>query len=542
MIKRTLENLEQGSDAWLQFRLEHFGASEAAAMLGISSKVKRNELLKVKKTGIAKEFSDWVQSNILDNGHAVEALARPLIEEIIGDELYPATYSFGRLSASCDGLTMIGADAFEHKQWNKDLAESVSNGVLPEEYQPQCQQIMHVTGASRVAFVVSDGTENNFVWMWVYPDASIVNHIIKGWAQFEKDLESFEAVEYAEKPKAEPVKALPALSIHIKGEVSLSNLPRFKEAAEQYLADIKTDLETDDDFAYAEANVKYLDEAEKSLEQAKKAALSQTADIDELMRTIDYIKESMRSKRLSLDKLVKSKKEQIKADIVLKGNNALAAHVSALNSEIKPVVLTIRGSFAEVIKNKRTVASLQDAVDTELARCKIEIDALASDVRKNLAHLNEAAKHHKALFADISTLALKAPDDFAAVVQIRLSEEALRLARIEADAQARAELQVKAELKAQAAPTQLVPQVLPATHQIEPTTKVNSTGKEMTYTVEVEDLLALVKAITEDKAPIQCIQVDFDFLESFAKTIKSSGQLFPGVRSIALHSIAACAA
>ncbi len=542
MMKRTLENLEQGSDAWLQFRLEHFGASEAAAMLGISSKVKRNELLKVKKTGIAKEFSDFVQSKILDNGHAVEALARPLIEDIIGDELYPATYSFGRLSASCDGLTMSGADAFEHKQWNIALAASVSSGVLPDEYQPQCQQIMHVTGASRVAFVVSDGTENNFVWMWVYPDASIVDRIVKGWAQFEKDLESFEAVEYAEKTKAEPVKALPALSIQIKGEVSLSNLPRFKEAAEQYLAEIKTDLETDDDFAYAEANVKYLDEAEKSLEQAKKAALSQTADIDELMRTIDHIKESMRSKRLSLDKLVKSKKEQIKADIVLKGNNALAAHVDALNAEIKPVVLTMRGNFAEAIKNKRTVASLQDAVDTELARCKIGIDALASQVRKNLNHLNEAAQDKKSLFADLSTLALKASDDFAAVVQVRLNEELARLAKIEADAQARAELQAKAALEAQAAPPQLAPQVLPVAQQPEPPTKTKSTGKTVTYTAQVDDLFALVKAIAEGKAPIRCIQANIEFLDHSARLLERSDQLFPGVQSIASHSIAARAA
>jgi putative phage-type endonuclease len=540
-MQKIIHNLEQGSQAWLDFRANHFGASEAAAMLGISKYQTRTALLLSKKTGITEEINEQKQA-LFDKGHATEALARTILEGKLEDDLYPAVYSKGKLSASVDGIDMAETFAFEHKLFNKALFDSINAGVLPDAYQPQCQQVLYVTGARHLYFVCSDGTEENFAMMLVEPDADWIARIIQGWDQFEKDLESFAAVEYAEKPKAEPVKALPALSIQIKGEVSLSNLPRFKEAAEEYLAEIKTDLETDDDFAYAEANVKYLDEAEKSLEQAKKAALSQTADIDELMRTIDHIKESMRSKRLSLDKLVKSKKEQIKADIVLKGNNALAAHVSALNSEIKPVVLTIRGSFAEVIKNKRTVASLQDAVDTELSLCKIEIDALAADVRKNLAHLNETAKHHKALFADISTLALKAPDDFAAVVQIRLSEEALRLASIEADAQARAELQAKAELNAQASPTQLAPQVLPATHQIEPTTKAYSTGKEMTYTIEVDDLLVLVKAISEGKAPVQCIQVDFDFLESFAKTIKSSGQLFPGVRSIASHSIAARAA
>jgi predicted phage-related endonuclease len=75
-------------------------------MLGISTLVTRTELLHMKATGTAQEFSDWVQKNILDYGHQVEALARPLVEELIGEDLYPVTCSDGRLSASCDGLTM----------------------------------------------------------------------------------------------------------------------------------------------------------------------------------------------------------------------------------------------------------------------------------------------------------------------------------------------------------------------------------------------------------------------------------------------------
>lgn len=420
-MERQIHNLEQGSDDWLQFRMDHYGASEAAAMLGISPYITRTELLTIKKTGIAKEFSDFVQSRILDKGHEVEAKARVILEEILEDELYPATYSFGKLSASCDGIDITDTFTFEHKQFNQALFESVQNKILPDEHQPQCQQILHVTGANRIYFVCSDGTRENFAMMEVMPDPTWIKRIIKGWDQFEKDLEAFVPIEHATKPKAEPVKALPALSIQIKGEVSLSNLPRFKEAADSFVAQIKTDLETDQDFADAEANVKFLDEAEKSLEQAKKAALAQTADIDELMRTIDQIKESMKAKRLALDKLVKSKKEQIKTKIVSDGNNALADHLSRINAEISPVVLTMRGNFAEAIKNKRTLASLHDAVDTELARCKIEADSKAADIRKNLTYLNEYAEH-KALFADLATLGHQQTDAFAAIVQNRIAE------------------------------------------------------------------------------------------------------------------------
>jgi predicted phage-related endonuclease len=124
-------DLIQGTPAWDQFRLTHFGASEAAAMLGLSPKVKRTELLHAKKTGLAREFSDWVQANILEPGHDMEASARPLIEKIIGEDLYPVTCSDGDLSASCDGLTVDDRIAMEHKRWNVAYAAIVAGGQVP---------------------------------------------------------------------------------------------------------------------------------------------------------------------------------------------------------------------------------------------------------------------------------------------------------------------------------------------------------------------------------------------------------------------------
>lgn len=48
-------------------------------MLGLSKKTTRSALLHAKHTGIAKEFSEWVQQNILEPGHAVEALAQTIL-------------------------------------------------------------------------------------------------------------------------------------------------------------------------------------------------------------------------------------------------------------------------------------------------------------------------------------------------------------------------------------------------------------------------------------------------------------------------------
>lgn len=425
-----IHNLVQGSPEWQAFRLEHFGASEAAAMLGISTRVKRTELLHMKHTGTAQEFSDWVQENILDHGHYVEALARPLVEDMIGTELYPVTCSDGLLSASCDGLTMAEDVAFEHKQWNQALADAIAGGQLPDEYMPQPQQIMMVTGCSKVVFVCSDGTLDNFVHIDVLPDPAWQERIRAGWAQFAADLAAYEPREYAPKPEAEPIMSLPALAIQIRGEVAASNLPAFQARADRFIASIKTDLVTDQDFADAEATVKFCEKAEGDLEQTKRAVLEQTADIADVMRTIDHVREQLRAKRLVLERTVKDKKELIKAGILANAKQAFADHVAALEKEIAPLRLVFQTrDFAGAMKNKRTLATLQDAVDTELANGKIAVDALAAAVRGRLAWYREHAADHEFLFADLQTIIQKPDDDFQMVVRTRIDNHK----RIEAE-------------------------------------------------------------------------------------------------------------
>jgi predicted phage-related endonuclease len=422
MSERITHNLVQGSDAWLQFRLTKFGASEAAAMLGISTKAKRTELLHMKHTGTPKEFSEWVQKNILDYGHEVEALARPIIEELIGRDLYPVTRSFGTLSASCDGLTIDDEIAFEHKQWNTALAASVKAGELPDEYQPQCQQIMLVTGAQKVIFVVSDGTRENLEHIEVLPDPVWFDRIRDGWSQFAKDLTEYVPRDLPEKPQAEAIMALPALAVQIRGEVITSNLPAFKSAAEQFIAGIKTDLKTDEDFVQADATVKFCEAAEKNLEVAKNAAIAQTASIDELMRTVDHIKAQLREKRLSLDKLVTRRKDEIKAEIIANGRKAYAEHVAALNKELAVAAIDVPApDFVGAAKNKRTLASLHDAVDSALANGKVAADAAARDLRTKLQWY---AQHeaHAFLFRDLQTLIQKPAEDFELAVTTRIEQ------------------------------------------------------------------------------------------------------------------------
>ena len=405
-MKREIHNLIQGSPEWDRFRLEHDGASEVAAMLGLSKNVTRSELLHAKHTGIAKEFSNFVQERILNHGHEVEELARPMAEAILGEELYPATYSYGRLSASSDGLTMDGLTAFEHKQWARDLATSIARGELPEEHQPQCQQTMLVTGAERLLFMVSDSTPENCVHLFVKPDPAWQARIIAGWAQFHEDLAAYQPVEVIPPVVAAPTMALPALSIQVTGSIALvDNLKMFGERLNAFIARLDKNPSDDQAFADAEAAIKTLDAAETALEAAKASALAQTASIDEMTRTVALYADQARTTRLMLEKLVKARKEAIRWEIVGAANAAFSDHIAMLNRRLgRSYMPAIAKDFQGVIKGKKTIASLHDAVDTELARAKIEANAIADRISLNLTWFIEYAKGYEFLFPDLANL------------------------------------------------------------------------------------------------------------------------------------------
>ena len=447
----TTHDLIQGSPDWHAFRLEHFGASEAAAMLGISPKVKRSELLRMKHTGNAKVFSDWVQENVLDYGHEVEALCRPLIAERICEDLYPLTFSNGKLSASCDGVTMGEDLAWEHKQWNAELAAAVEAGVLPDEFMPQPQQIMLVNpDVKKVIFTVSDGTLQNEVSMDIYPDAAWQKRILAGWEQFEKDLAEYTPPPLTVEAVGRTPETLPALHIEVTGMVTASNLVQFKEVALSAIRSVNRTLKTDQDFADSAKARKWCSDIEDRTESTKRHVLSQTTSIDEVFRVLDAINEEARSVRLELEKLEKSRNVAIREEILSEGKAALAKHVEALNVRLgKPYMPAVTADFAGAMKNKRTVDSLRDAVNTTLANAKISSNETADMIQLNLATLRDQAADYKALFPDTAQLVLKPNDMVGLIVKQRIADHK---AEIEAEAEkARERIAKEEQAKAAAA-------------------------------------------------------------------------------------------
>lgn len=422
-----IHNLTQGSPEWQAFRLSHHGASEAAAMLGVSKKTTRSELLRIKHTGTPKEFSDWVQTHILDYGHAVEALARPLIEEEIGEDLYPVTCSNedegGNLSASCDGLTLDGDTAFEHKQWNEALAASVRAGVLPEEHMPQCQQIMLVTGARRVIFGVSDGTPENLVWLEVLPDPEWFDRIQSGWSQFDRDLADYEIPDAAPTLIAEPVEALPAVAVQISGQIDVrDNFKVFERALREFLDNkLIREPKTDQDFVDLDQQIKAMKKAEETLNTAEAMMLAQIQSVDEAKRQKDMLAKLVRDNRLMAEKLLESEKKRRREELVETARKAYGAHIAALQSEISGVRLeVVTPDFAGSIKGLKTFTSMQDKLDTALANGKIAADKEAADLRAKLDWVEQNAGDYRALLADMQQLVAKPIDDFRLAITARI--------------------------------------------------------------------------------------------------------------------------
>ena len=436
-----IHNLVPGSPEWHEFRGRSLGgASEAAAMLGLSPYVKRTELLRAKKTGLPREFSEWFQSKVLDKGHDVEALARPHMEAIVGEDLYPVTCSDGPLHASCDGLTLDAMIAAEHKQWSESLVVRMSRGEMPEEHMPQCQQVLMVTGAEKLLFVVSDGTPENMRHCWVKPDPAWFQLLRDGWAQFERDLAAFDPTDAAEPaPVGKAPESLPALRIEVTGEVTASNLAEFKATALGAIRSVNRDLKTDQDFADAAKAVQWCTDVEVRLKAAKEHALSQTASIDALFKTIDDISAEARTVRLDLAKLVERRKTEVKESAVANARKALDQHIADLNGELAPMrLLPVAADFAGAIKGLRSIASMQDALDTTLANGKIAADAQARQIRANVATFKGAAEGLEFLFADLGQIVHKGAEDFAAtlhsrIAHHRIAEEARESARKKAE-------------------------------------------------------------------------------------------------------------
>lgn len=218
----------------------------------------------------------------------------------------------------------------------------------------------------------------------------------------------------------------------------------------------------------------------------------------------------------------------------------------------------VPADFAGAIKGKKTISSLRDAADSELARAKIEASQIGDGIRANLESLRTLAKDHAFLFNDTQQLVLKDNEDLVALIKVRISEhqqaeeqkaEAQR-EKIRQEERERLEQEQRAEaarLEAEAKATE-VPAAAPATVQTSnsvasvPTqskpaakTAAPTASKPLTYQAEVKDFEALVKAVANGQVPIDVLTVNWQALDAI---VAAKGSNF-NMAGVALTQVAA---
>lgn len=462
-----IHQLTQGSPEWIAYRTQHFNASDAPAMMGCSAYKTRSQLLHELATGQSADVDAGTQRRF-DEGHRIEALARPLAEKIIGEDLYPVTGSEGRYSASFDGLTMAEDTGFEHKTLNDDLRKAFARMddfadadkmiELPLQYRVQMEQQHMVSGCTRTLFMASKWDGETLVeelHCWYYTDMALRAKIVAGWEQFAQDLATYVPPVITVAPAAKTVASLPVVfDMRVQGKLVSCNLEEYKPAALAYIEKINTKLVSDQDFADADSDARFCRDSADKLELAIEQALGQMGDINQALNTVREIAAAFDAKGLALEKLVKAEKENRRNAIVSEAAAEFVLHMKGLNERLgQPFMPAIATDFPGAVKGLKILDSMKDKVATELARAKIEANAMADRIQANMQKL--VAVGDKAHFPDSAMLVLKAPDDLAAIIAQRVAEVERKLeeqrAAIRAEEQAKAEAAAREKLASEQA-------------------------------------------------------------------------------------------
>ncbi len=425
-----LLNLVQGSPEWIEARLKYKCASEAPAVMNESKFMTRNQLLDLKKGWLSNPNSSF-KEKLFEKGHEHEEQAREILEL---EELEDFPASVGLLDdqylASFDGL---GGESYgvylpwEHKDWNLILAENVRNGVLEPLYYWQLEHQMLVAGCEKIMFTCSDGTEENRVSMMYQSVPERRADLVAAWKQFDIDLETHEIEAKQEVVVAQKAKALPLITFEVTGTEITSNVQQvLVEITERAEIEMNRKLETDQDFADKDNLNKATKATREKLKQVVSDVQNKFVSYSEFAGVAAEIDDVLQKMQSAGEKQVKAAKDAKKKAIEQGGALSVNEHIQSVNAAINPIMLSslmdCSVDFKTAMKNKRTIESLQNAVDGVVAEFKIATDELKDKVVANLSTLRELASDHEFLFNDSPELVKKDNEDLVAVIKNRIAE------------------------------------------------------------------------------------------------------------------------
>lgn len=181
---------EQNTQAWLDFRKEKIGASEAPIIMGVSPWCTPYQLW-CTKMGISetRELSAAMQ-----RGHDLEQKARDFFEIESRIPIYPKVVLHPVLDwmmASIDGMSADGQTVVEIKCPGTSDHSIAKKGEIPAKYIPQLQHQMAVCQVNHMFYLSFDGTEG--VIIPVERDDSYIMKLVEAEMSFWDCMNTFRA-------------------------------------------------------------------------------------------------------------------------------------------------------------------------------------------------------------------------------------------------------------------------------------------------------------------------------------------------------------
>lgn len=213
------------------------------------------------------------------------------------------------------------------------------------------------------------------------------------------------------------------LIIKLKGEVTDTNFDEWKNDLIAKLGKVNTELTTDDDFANAESDVKAIKAGEKSLKDAKASALEQADEIQKLFAAIDEVSGEARTARLALEKQIRTRKDEIKDEIVDTGVEAVRDYLQEQSETLQSVRHSWfeKSAFEDAIKGKRTASSMQKAVTGLVVKIKGEMADRETIISENQKVIDGIDKQYSAVFQDEQSLLLMDSDALQSTIDERIA-------------------------------------------------------------------------------------------------------------------------
>ena len=215
------------------------------------------------------------------------------------------------------------------------------------------------------------------------------------------------------------------LIIKLNGEIQSSNFHEWKDGLIEQIQSAQLALKTDNDFATAELNVKTFKIAETTLKHAKESAIQQASDIQELFNAIDEVAEQARQARLTLERQIKKRKNEVKEELALEGVDKITKELGRQSTDFNLVdnsAFTDKSVFLSSIKGARGVSGARNAVELLCSKMKDMISEKALWIKRNATTIDTIQMEYSALFQDRAYLIGLPHHDLNQTIDIRINQ------------------------------------------------------------------------------------------------------------------------